>query len=168
MVQMGLGTLENEIGVPGFLEKKLFFGKFSQNFWFCLGFWKIRQLATFSDLAGKHLIRSVLVSAPHRGVSDLITPKNKRVMTIFLRTIPQSHISMYFEGNIICGVLLPQEEVCNPREEYSFTCFNEDKTCMVCVPGTWHCMSTSVCWQHNGCVQPVECNQECLPKEGQR
>ena len=96
MVQMGLGTLENKIGVPGFLEKKLFFGKFSQNFWFCLGFWKIRQLATFSDLAGKHLIRSVLVSAPHRGVSDLITPKNKRVMTIFLQTIPQSNIPMYF------------------------------------------------------------------------
>ena len=96
MVQMGLGTLENKIGVPGFLEKKLFFGKFFQNFWFCLGFWKIRQLATFSDLAGKHLMRSVLVSAPHRGVLDLITPKNKWDMTIFLQTIPQSHISMYF------------------------------------------------------------------------
>ena len=59
-------------------------------FWFRSGFFKIRQLATTSNLGQEGLIWSVLVSAPHIGPGQVCSLKNKLSRAILVAAILQS------------------------------------------------------------------------------
>ena len=55
------------------------------------GFWKIHQLVTTSDWGWEGLIRSVWVSAFHRGAGKISRLWNKPSRAVFSRPISQSH-----------------------------------------------------------------------------
>ena len=59
-------------------------------FWFCVGFFKIRQLVTTSNLGQEGLIWSILVSAPHIGPGQVSSLKNKLSRAILVAAILQS------------------------------------------------------------------------------